>query len=254
MGTDFRRLLPTTLYLAQVLFQEQRYDEALPLFEVTVDTCTARDNPTLAQYLVALFYSQQRPGALAQALDIAGRLRQREGVAETVSEVEANLLREVGRSAEARQIFVQLSDLDPHRPSYRLRAIQLALLLKEEDAARAELAKIPESALWNDAPSLMQAAEFRGFLQMPDALRFAYRALRLRFGEAQMHRAYINLFLHITRDYSGEEPGPLDSPAASSRATAAARFSRSGTGCVPSRMRASTPTAATRKKIKTPLF
>ena len=212
---DSRAWKRLTHQLAELLFRQQQYDAAIPLFEAVVDTATARDNTTLAHYLVALFYSQKKSGARQQALDIARGLREREGVVETVSEVEANLLYEAGRFQQAREIFRQLAQLAPSHWPYQLRSIQLAIVMDEKETARLELEALDETKLWDDAAALMQIAQFRAFLEMPmmEALGCAYRALRLGFGDADIHRSYVGLFLNVTRGTTGEGPTPLDSPA-----------------------------------------
>jgi tetratricopeptide (TPR) repeat protein len=176
------------LELARAYDAVGRYSEAAELYGQVIDTNT--DDPQTRRYLVALYHA----GSYREALTLARTLRGAGNVIPVVSEVEAIVLERIGDLDGAIDLLTKLSCVEPSKMSHRLHIALLQLRRGHRDEARSTLSEIHPNEL-TDSRTLLQAAQARSILRMPDVLLFAHRARRLDFGNPDVHLAYVSLFL-----------------------------------------------------------
>ena len=112
-----------------------------------------------------------------------------------ISEIEAEVLDRIGDVAKARDLFARLAEADRQRPALWLRAANEAYRQSDLDGARGYIRKVNAQDIREDAVALMQLGQLRRWLNEPDSLPPAYRARRIQFDDANMHLAYVSLFL-----------------------------------------------------------
>jgi len=177
------------LTLADLFYSIGRYAEAAEVYSTIVDK--KADNPILRTYLVSLFNS----GSYRETFLLAQTIRGCREAIPVVTEIEALVLEYIGDLERARELRLQLSRVEPNNIVHRIRVALLDLRRGDPEAARATLSNIPLNEIKENAQALIQVAQARALLGMPDVLSLAYRARRLDFGNPDMHLAYIGLFL-----------------------------------------------------------
>jgi len=182
--------------LAGTYYSARRYSDAAELYREVFDAST--DNTLTRRYLAALCNA----GSYREALVLARRLRADGNVIPMVSEVEALVLERVGDLDGAIGLLLKLSCLEPASVFHRVRIALLQLRRGDRDAARITLSDILLSDL-TDSHALLQVAQARSILRMPDVLAFAHRARRRDFANPDVHLGYIQLFLERENPDSG---------------------------------------------------
>lgn len=185
---------------ADYYFDEGDWAAAVGLYKETVDK--SDDNARTRRYLTALYNS----GARRAALKLAREMRGGGKAIPFVSEIEAGVLVAAGEFENALRLFSELAKLEPQKISHRLWMVDIQHRLKNDEGARQTLEGITLDELKNDSTALIQVAMLRQKLELGGDLPFAYRARQLSFNDADVHRAYVQLFMDHTR----RERGDLD--------------------------------------------
>jgi tetratricopeptide (TPR) repeat protein len=178
------------LQLAEVYFRQKNWAEAATLYAEIVDT-TFLGN-TLRNYVVSLFNS----GSRNEAFRIAKELRGEGSPIPVVSEVEAAALEYIGDLEQAKELYVALSEIEPHNVFHRIRAVTIELRRNNNEEARTLLQSIPNADFKNDPSALIRIAELRAALRLGEVLPLAYRARQLGYEREDIHHAYIRLFVN----------------------------------------------------------
>ena len=147
--------------------------------------------PIRQRYAAYLFNA----GRLKDALSFTQRQRLEGPPVPLISEVEAEVLAHIGDLAKARDLFARLAEIDRRRPALWLRAAYEAFRQSDSDGARGYLEKVTAESIRDDPVALMQLGQLRRLLGEPDSLPPAYRARRIQFDDANLHLAYVSLFL-----------------------------------------------------------
>jgi tetratricopeptide (TPR) repeat protein len=183
-GRDF-----IALQLADIFYKKDEFAKAAELYESAADLTT--DNDLSRKYLLCLYNS----GPHKEALSLAKLLRGDGEPLSVVSQIEANILAEIGDPKTAQQIMERLSQLHPKNHSYRIAAAQFAMRRGHHADARILLEQIPFAEIRAEPNLLIQAAQFRAVLAMGDVLKYMYQARRVGFNVPQVHAQYVGLFL-----------------------------------------------------------
>jgi tetratricopeptide (TPR) repeat protein len=176
------------LELARTYDLARRYSEAAELYREIVDVRS--DNALARKYLAALYNA----GSYRDALVLARRLRGDGDVIPMVSEIEALVMERIGDLDGAIGLLLRLSHIEPTNFFHRVRIALFQLRRGDRDAARITLSNIHVGDL-SESHALLQVAQARSILRMPDVLSFAHRARRRDFGNPDVHLGYIQLFL-----------------------------------------------------------
>ena len=184
--------------VADYYFEVGEWAAAAELYKDAVDQ--SENNSQTRKYLTSLYNS----GARRNALQLAQRLRGDGGAIPFVSEIEAQILVAAGQPEDALELFTQLARLEPQKISHKLWIVELQRLLKNDEGARESLREITLQDVKNDSAALLQVAQLRQHLDLSGDLPFAYRARRIGFSDADVHRAYVQLFMDHTRRESGD--------------------------------------------------
>lgn len=178
-----------TLELADLHFDEGNWGQAVELYESIVDQ--SEDNPVLRRYVVSLFNS----GAYRPAFNLAQHLRSSGDAIPIISEIEARLLEQTGQLELARELYEQLSKLEPNKISHRLRVGSLYLRAGRAEESKRVIADIGFQEIQDDSYALLRVAFLRKFHSLDDFLPMAYRARRIDATNPDTHLGYLQIFL-----------------------------------------------------------
>lgn len=184
--------------LADYYYEAGHWAAAAELYKETVGK--SDDKARTRNYLTALYNS----GARRSALELARELRAGGAAIPFVSEIEARVLMAAGELEDALRLLTQLARLEPQKFIYRLWMVDIQRRLKDDEGARKTLEGVTFEEVKNDSTALIQVAEFRQQLGLGGDLPFAYRARRVGFNDADVHHAYVQLFMDHTRRVSGD--------------------------------------------------
>lgn len=189
----------TTLDLANYLYGEGRFEEALPLFEQVVSE--HEFTPVNRRYLVSLYNS----GRFADAIQYAERMRAGREIEPDISPVEALAHKNLGHLRRAADIFLALYQREPAKTDYVVEyGICLFRMDEEDKALRAFDQARNRVGRTNDLLTLAHGYSYLG--QRVVAVRLGYQALQQSPNDPHVHRAYQNLVLNM-RDDDGLELG-----------------------------------------------
>lgn len=178
-----------TLELADLYFEVEDWGQAADLYERIVDRSV--DNPVLRKYVVSLFNSK----ALRQALTLAQQVRAGGEVIPVISEIEARLLEHTGHLEPARELFEQLSQLEPGKIWLRISLSNLHLRSGQKEEAKAVIAAVRFDEIKDDPRALLRVAALRQFYGLGDFLPMVYRARRIDSANPETHLGYVQVFL-----------------------------------------------------------
>jgi len=185
--------LRISLILADYYYREKLYDKALPYYENIVNPSI--NNDVLKKYLTCLYYSSNKEQGYKICLEICEKLREKHGVIEFISEVEAAIQEELGNLRIASDIYLKLSQKFPSQYKYQLRYGMVEFRRDNRDNAIKILDNVKNKAK-DDAIALMSIAEVFDYVgRKNEAIKLAYDALELSSEDPEMHLAYIHLFL-----------------------------------------------------------
>ena len=178
-----------TLELADLHFDEGKWEPAVELYESIVDQ--SEDNPVLRRYVVSLFNS----GAYRPAFNLAQHLRAGGDAIPIISEIEARLLEHTGQLELARELYEQLSRLEPNKISHRLRVGSLYLRARKAEESKRVISDIGFEEIRNDPHAMLRVAFLRQFHGLDNFLPLAYRARRIDSTNPETHMGYVQIFL-----------------------------------------------------------
>lgn len=178
-----------SLELASIFYARNEFSKAAELLESVADLTT--DNDLSRQYLVCLYNS----GPHNEALKITQRIRGGGNPIAVISQIEANILAEIGDLKTAQQLMERLSQLNPKLRAYRISAAEFAMRRGQHDDARRILQGISYKEILPSADLLFRIAKLRAVLGMGDVLEYSYQARRADFNSPQTHAAYVWLFV-----------------------------------------------------------
>jgi transcription elongation GreA/GreB family factor/RNA binding exosome subunit len=187
-----------TLELAWAYFSEKQWKESAEAYRAVVDAST--DNYTRGKYLTALYNS----GAFRDAYVISKELRGTGDVLPVITEIESLVLEQIGDFEQAKDLRVRLSKVEPRNAGHKVRVAMLELRCGTKASAAEALKQITFDDIKDNAFWLLQVAQARLKLGLPDYLPLAYRARRIDYGNPQTHLAYFGLM--VGREKHDEAP------------------------------------------------
>lgn len=177
------------LELASIFYARNEFSKAAELYASTADLTT--DNELSRRYLVCLYNS----GPHKEALTLAQDIRAGGEPLPVISQVEANILAEIGDLAGAQQIMERLCQVNPKLHAYKIAAAEFAMRRGRHINARQLLDQIPYDEVKTLANVLLRAAQLRAVLGMGDVLKYIYQARRTDFNSPKTHADYVWLFV-----------------------------------------------------------
>ncbi len=183
-----------TLSLADLYYKNDRFSESADLYGKLL--------PSLDQlglfnrYLKSLFFGGSRREALKVAVD----KRAGGSAIPFVSAIEAHLLQEKGDLAGAEKLLEELIELEPDNPDYQIELAYLRYRRADYDGSKKAVLGVGVEEINGNAHQLLALAKVYAWLELDGAIDLAYRARRLDFKNAEVHRVYVSLFLHRKRE------------------------------------------------------
>jgi tetratricopeptide (TPR) repeat protein len=153
------------LELADVFYSRDQFAKAAELYESVVDTTTV--NELSKRYLVCLYNA----GPHKEALRLAQTLRGSGDPLPVISQIEANILSEIGDLKSAFQIMVRLAELHPQAHKYKIAGAEFALRRGQQAAAKKMLAEVKFEDIRENAQALARVGQLRAVLGMGEVLR-----------------------------------------------------------------------------------
>jgi tetratricopeptide (TPR) repeat protein len=175
--------------LASIFYDRQEFSKAAELYESFADLTT--NNELSRNYLTCLYNS----GLHKEALTLAKVLRGAGEPLPVISQIEANILSEIGDTITAQEIMAKLSQLHPKIWAYRIAAVEFAMRRGQHVVARSLLEGIVYEEIRADAKALIRVAQLRAVLAMREVLKYLYQARRVGYNSPENHWAYVTLFV-----------------------------------------------------------
>jgi tetratricopeptide (TPR) repeat protein len=176
------------LILAEMHYRLMRYADAADEYE-RVPVVVDRSDDT-RRYVAALYAA----GRFAKALQWTRAVRGQLPAVPDFSEIEALVVERSGDLKAANVLRQALLADEVAASRQRLKIGANLIRLGQNAAARPLIEKVTLGEIENDAELLLEAARLRTILEMPDALKFAYRLLRLEFSNPETHLFYTSTF------------------------------------------------------------
>lgn len=196
-GTVRKRV---SLEFADYCHAKQDFGRAADAYAEAVDA--TRDTAPTRKYLISLYNA----GRFEKALTVARTLRGNATALPVVSEIEALILEFCADTDAARGLWQGLHEAEPEKVSHRIRIALLDARTGRETDARNAIEALRIEDLSSDPQSLMQVAQARQLLGLPDVLPFAYEAWRVGNHDPEIHLAYIGLFMAREHDEALDSP------------------------------------------------
>ncbi len=178
-----------SLELAEIYYARGEFSKAADLYESTADLTT--DNHLSRKYLVCLYNS----GPRKEALRLARSLRGAGEPLPVISQIEANILSEIGDVKGAQEIMERLIARAPSVYAYRIAASEFAMRRGHLSEAKVLLEGVKFENVRNDASLLTRTAQLRAVLGMGDVLKYLFQARRAGFDSPRVHAIYVRLFV-----------------------------------------------------------
>ena len=189
------------LRLGDLCFRTERYNEAAQSWD---EVGWARLLPPYRPaYLSALYHA----GQLKQALQVAKRIKADMGFHPRAQEIEAVILAYNGNYEEACELWKELSRREPHSPLHAINRAHCAMQNGDEKIARESLQMVSFQSIADDALHLRRVSSMQSRLGFKDAIRFAFRARQIEFGNPESHNNYFQVFIDSTSGHSHDENG-----------------------------------------------
>jgi transcription elongation GreA/GreB family factor len=132
-----------------------------------------------------------------EALLVAQAVRGEGQAIPLISEIEAAILEKIGDIAGAVQLTKQLIQLDPGNLTQKIYLISLLLRQGSIEEAKKEVKHIDYSDVKDNSELLLRMAHICLRLEMPNVLRFAYRARQIASTDAEVHARYMHICLEV---------------------------------------------------------
>lgn len=184
------------LRLAYLYFDQGNYADAADAFGTVVDTVTP--GRVRERWIYSLYKAQRYNLALQASQEV----RAAEGPKPTITEIEASIHDQFGNYALAAALWTELTRVLPDKASIRLHAALSSFRAGDNDAARSMLGSIRDEEISHDAGFLMDVAQLRRDLEMPDVLRYAYRARRIGSDDPEIHARYVTTCVMLSPEQS----------------------------------------------------
>jgi tetratricopeptide (TPR) repeat protein/transcription elongation GreA/GreB family factor len=183
-----------TLSLADVYYRARRFSESAELYGKLVPFF---DHPAVfRRYLLSLFNA----GSHKQALKVAMEKRGGGPALPLVSAIEAHLLEAVGDLDGAERLLGELIVIEPDNPDHRIGLAYLRYRRGDYAGSKQAVLGVAVEEVKGSAHQLLALAKVRAWLDLDGVLELAYRARRVGFDSAEVHQAYVSLFLHRKRE------------------------------------------------------
>ena len=142
-----------------------------------------------------------------EALEVARLIQQERGFDSRAAQTEAAISAYLEDWATAHKLWEDLSDREPNNPSHPINRASAALNADDKTTALRALKSVSYESIKNDAVLLRRVSEMQAQLEIKDAIRFAFRARQIDFGNPDSHNNYVQVFLKSTNDHSADENG-----------------------------------------------
>lgn len=152
----------------------------------------AFSDPEFRNYLVTLL----RAGNLADVVSLCREAREEIGPVLGIADIEAHVLQIIGDLPASEALLEELSQRSPADIGVRLELLSLRLRMGKHEAAKEVAQAIRNEEVWDNPDYLLDLAEARQILKLPDALELAFRGRRIGFDSSLAHKRYMALFLN----------------------------------------------------------
>lgn len=184
---DRQRLI---LELADLYYETKEFNKALPLYRQVV----RKDflNNALERYVASLYNS----GELEECFNLCSSIRQKYGVTEFISEIEATIQEELGNLLDAENLYDALSEKYPENPRFKMK---LGIIYFRQQKEQQALSLFEEVKIQiSDGIALATIAQIYNVVgKIEEAIKIGYDALTLKPCDPRVHLAYIGLFFFM---------------------------------------------------------
>jgi len=154
-------------------------------------------------YLNALY----RSGEISKALSVAQSIRQQLGFMPRAAEMEAVIYSYMGEHQLACEIWKELAHYEPQIYLHNINRAHAALQAENKEEAQQALNEVSFEDIKSDADSLRRVSTLLNEIGRPEAIRFAFRARQIDFGNPDSHHNYVDVFMGSTTFYDHDENG-----------------------------------------------
>lgn len=184
---DRQRLI---LELADLYYETKEFSKALPLYKQVVKKDFL--NNALERYVTSLYNS----GQLEECFKLCSLIRQKYGVTQFISEVEATIQEELGNLLEAENLYNALSRKYPENPRFKMKLGIIYFRQRKEQQALSLLEEVKNGI--SDGTDLATIAQIYHVVgNIEEAIKIGYKALTLKPEDPRVHLAYIGLFFFM---------------------------------------------------------
>lgn len=173
--------------IADIYYENKDYDSASKNYEKVVDK--NEDSPILRKYLLSLFNA----GYFPEALTIAQNIRGEKDAIPMVTEIEAMILEYTGEYAKAKNLYHELSVVEPRNFAHIIRLLSIQMRENDKDEALKTLKRLNYDDIKDDSEILIRVAQGYAHLRKPEAMKYAYRARQIDFLNPDIQMAYLAL-------------------------------------------------------------
>ena len=159
----------------------------------------------LPPYRLSFMNALYRDGQLDEALTLAKKIRSESGFVPRAVETEAAINAYMGDYEEACRLWDELSRFEPQNPLHTVNRAQAALQGEDIKQVATALQKVSYESVKNDASTLRRISQMQVRLGFKEAIKFAFRARQIDFGNPESHRNYVTVFLDSTNYYGRDE-------------------------------------------------
>lgn len=174
--------------LADLYYSQEKYYEAAETYGKVLDKVL--DSLFLRKYLFALY----QIGSYKEALEISQNIRAKGKAIPFVTEVEVSILYYVDDLEGAKELLIQLCELEPEKVSHQTMLLYIYVRLDQAEIAKEIISKIDYEKVKDNPVELVNLAKISRLLKYDKELIFAFRARQIA-NTSETHLAYIHLFL-----------------------------------------------------------
>lgn len=189
-----------TLELADFYFNQQLYDEAIPYYESVINLSV--NNEVLRKYFICLYSSSNKDVNVPKCLKLCKEIRKKIGPTKLITEIEAVIQESLNNLAEASQLYLELSKIEPEKYDHELRHGYVEFRRGNHKIAVERLEKVKDKVSKNPQALITIAQIFDYIGRKVEAIILGFDALKLEPNDPQISMAYIHLFL--SRDIDGK--------------------------------------------------
>lgn len=183
------------LKLAHLLYDQENYRDALPLYEELTDD--RENNPLTIRYLICLCNTAR----FTEALSFAARIRGGVGIDLNISPIEAFIYKSLGSLQRASEIYLALFQKSPGKVDYLVEYGICLYRLGEQDKTVRAFDQI-KNLVTKTEDLLTLADGYSAVGESITAIQIGYRALEQDRNNPKVHLAYIMQFFAL-RNFDG---------------------------------------------------